>query len=196
MDEENRLDPPVPPPKPHDIYLCSPINMLVGFTIAMGAILGVLITEIMAFGFYIGAFILFWIAEVFSPDNMFTRLFHSIFMMAYSICSLADSICLLTSVLVTELLAGVCWLVSILFAGVWMANHWHQYIRRICHVIRGAFRSPFEKPPRHFALLCMTSFTGTAVEAQTTNTDVHQASIPDSEVTAYEVYDYPDPSGK
>lgn len=154
-DDETEECNPVPPQKPHYIYLCSPINMLVGTALALGAILGVLITEILAFAFYIVAFLMYWIARLFNPDNMFTAVFHSIFMLLYSACSLADSVCLLTSVLVTELLAGTCWIVTNPISGIWMANHWHQYIRRVCHYIRYAFRSPFEQPPRHFADLCM-----------------------------------------
>jgi hypothetical protein len=147
---------PVPPPnKPPCILLCSPVDLFAGILVTFHAILGVLICEILAFAFYLVAALFYWLAKPFGPPNACTGIFYSFLMIFYYSFAMADSICLLTSVLVTEVVACVGWLVSVCFGGIWRANHWHQYIRRICHLLRWALRSPCTNPPRHFARCCM-----------------------------------------
>jgi hypothetical protein len=142
------------PRKPHWLCLCSPIDMLVGIILVAHAFLGVLICELLAFSFYLVAFILYWIAKIFDPPNVITGILYSFFMALYYGFALGDSVCLFCSVIVTEILAGAGWFVTLLFGGIWMANHRHQYIRRTCHLIRWAFRSPFSEPKRHFSMFC------------------------------------------
>lgn len=149
--------------------------MIVGICITANAILGVLICEITAFCFYLVAFIMYWIAKIFDPPNAFTGILYSFFMIFYYGFAIGDSACLLASVLVTEVLASSCWLVSVMFGGIWMANRWHQYIRRTCHLIRWAFRAPFSEPPRHFSMCCLGAreteeeFPESTVEAEVVN---------------------------
>jgi hypothetical protein len=142
------------PPLPHWSLLCSPFDLLTGFLITSLAILACLICEILAFFIYLVA-VCFWvIAQLFDPPNVFTGLFYSLFMIIYYSFALVDSIVLLTSVFVTEVLAGTEWIVSLLFGGIWRANRWHQFIRRTCHAIRRAFSKPFHGEPRRHSVMC------------------------------------------
>lgn len=147
---------PPSPHRPHCILLCSPIDMIGGIFVTCFAIMGVLLCEGVALLIYLVAASLYWIAKIFDPPNAFTGMFYSFFMIFYFAFALADSIVLLASVLVTECVACAGWLLSVLLGGIMAANTWHQYIRRICHLIRWGFRGSCAKPPRHFAMCCMT----------------------------------------
>jgi len=136
--------------------VCSPVDTFAGVMNLGFALMGVVLTESFAlFLCYIPAFILYHIANLFSPPNVLTGLFYSFFMIFYYACALGDSICLLASVLVTEIVAACGYLVSLCTGGVLMARFWHQYIRRVCHGIRIALRNKlyFSNPTRDF-LLC------------------------------------------
>jgi hypothetical protein len=164
--------------------------MLVGTILIAHAFLGVLICELLAFSFYIVAFIFYWIAKMFDPPNAITGILYSFFMILYYGFALGDSISLFCSVIVTEILAVVGWFVTFLFGGIWMANYRHQYIRRTCHLIRSAFRAPFSEPKRHFSMFCLSDdgvveLPEPTIEAQVV---VHETDIiPGGEPGAYQV---------
>ena len=56
------------------------------------------------------------------------------------VCLLVDALILLTSIFVTEILALTSRLLTCLSGGCSSGKRWHQYIRRICHLFRWAWR--------------------------------------------------------
>lgn len=65
---------------------------------------------------------------------------HFIFMPVLVILLCVDALLLALSVLLAELMACLAWCVCSLFGGFKVADGWRQYIRRICHLSRWAFR--------------------------------------------------------
>jgi len=179
--------------KPHAICLCNPIETFVALLVILTTLLVVVVCEIVALSLYLVAFIFYWIAKLFDPPNPFTGIFYSFFMVLYHVFMLCDSVCLLSSVCVSESCALVCWPVSLLLGGIWAANQRHQYIRRNCHLIRWAFRAHFSEPPRHFcSFLSSESQDGTsahetvtAMVRNQTVTEIKEATVVvDGEVQA------------
>lgn len=84
----------------------------------------------------------------------------------------ADAVVLITSVLVTELIAGISFMVCALFGGAKAASNWHQYIRKLCHLSRWAFRDFHKgwKPKRILAKDAESEPTGKSV-AQSASQD-------------------------
>ena len=146
----------MPPAMPHWFFFCSPIEGLVSIILMIATFVGILVCEAAAMALYVVAFIFYWIAKFFNPPNALTGILYSLLLVIYYTLALGDSVCLLASVLITEILAGTDWLVACLFGGIWIANHRHQFIRRTCHHIRWAFRAPFSEPPRHFSMFCLS----------------------------------------
>ena len=134
---------------PHACVLCSPIVLIIGGFLSLSAVLTVTIMELVATCFYLVSAVFFHMSKCLSPPNVFTGLLYSLFTMLYWTFALVDSILLVTSVFVTELLAGAAFLLAFIFGGVLTARNWHQYIRRTCHLARWASRSGFSNPPRH-----------------------------------------------
>lgn len=133
---------------------CNPIDSFVGSILSLTAILAVL-------GLETGAFLVYYLAAGFwkaakgmGHYNIVTWIFYHIFMLVHWSLSIVDSSLLLGSVVTVELVAGVCYILSLLFAGFDKAARWHQYIRRTCHTLRWAFRSQSSSPPRHFCGHC------------------------------------------
>lgn len=67
--------------------------------------------------------------------------FCALFLMLATIFMLVDCILLLVSVLVSESLALITCLLCVLCGGCGAGASWHQYIRKLCHLTRWAFRS-------------------------------------------------------
>jgi len=63
-------------------------------------------------------------------------------MPVYCSLMLADSLCLLLSVLIAEVLAGIAWFLTGMFSlgRCDVAMAWHQYVRKLCHMTRWAIR--------------------------------------------------------
>lgn len=137
-------------------YRCSPLDMIVGFSLSFSAILTVAMMEFIATVIYMVSALFYQMATALSPPNIFTGIFYSIFLFTYSVFALVDSVLLVTSIVVTEFLAGTAFILSICLGGISMAFMWHQYIRRTCHLARWAFRSPFTSPHRHL-VFCGTN---------------------------------------
>jgi hypothetical protein len=53
---------------------------------------------------------------------------------------IVDSILLLSSIIVSESLAFTAYIINSILSCCTNGNHWHQYIRKVCHLIRWAFR--------------------------------------------------------
>lgn len=68
---------------------------------------------------------------------------------------LVDLILLVICILVTEILAGVSLLLTSLSGNCSSGQKWHQYIRRICHLFRWAWRQTHSNlEPKRFAPSC------------------------------------------
>jgi hypothetical protein len=137
--------------QPHFCYRCSPIDIILGFSLALSAFLTVGMMEFFAVVVYTIGAVFFHMATALAPPNLFTGLFYSLFMLLYYGFALVDSILLVTSIFVIELLAAISFILTMCF-GVNVASSCHQYIRRTCHLARWAYRSPFTSPPRQ--ILC------------------------------------------
>jgi hypothetical protein len=135
---------------PHFCLRCSPLDLTVGVSFALIALLTTLVLEVTACSFYVVAAIFYGLAKPCDPPNVFTGMLYSIFMLNYWIFALIDSLLLLISVLFTELLAIAAFCMSICLGGILMALYWHQCIRRVCHMTRWASRRGCSNPPRHF----------------------------------------------
>jgi len=119
----------------------------VSFTIAaVASTVGIEITAALVFVIAVG---FYRIADFCKrKENIFMLFWYSIFHLVYAVFSLTDVILITLSVFVSEVLAGVGWM-FIALAG----NHgsWHQYIRKMCHLTRWAFRdfhSSWKDPKR------------------------------------------------
>ncbi|KAL3941787.1 MAG: hypothetical protein SGBAC_003903 [Bacillariaceae sp.] len=149
--------------RPHYCLRCSPVDTFVGVITTFHAILITLILEFTAIIFYFVAAFFYHIAQAIGPNNMFTGFFYCFFMVMYFTFATVDSALLLGSVLGAETCSFVGWIVGCLFGGIWVANKRHQFVRRVCHRIRWAFRHKHLEPPRTF---CKQSQVGTELEAQ------------------------------
>ena len=133
---------------------CNPIDSLVGCCLSLSATLTVVALETVAFLIYGVAAGVWNLAKSMEPPNIFTGLLYCIFMLVYWALAIVDSSLLLASVLTVEIVAGACYILSLLFGGCDKAASWHQYIRRTCHMMRWAFRSRYVTPSRHFYGCC------------------------------------------
>lgn len=133
---------------PHYLLNCSPIDVLVGSLTTFHAILGTVIMELVALIIYFIAAFFYHCAKAMGRTNLLNGFLYSLCMILYFSFALADSILLCSSVLVTEILDMTGWLLGCLFGGVLVANLRHQFVRRICHHIRWAFRRHHLDPPR------------------------------------------------
>lgn len=135
----------------HCCKICSPVSLAFAVLIGGPAVLGVLICEIVALLlFYLPAKIFYCISEALAPPNCCTCLFYCIFRVLYSVWSFCDSIVLVVSVVVAEIVALAAFLVGFCTGGALWARRLQQQIRRICHGIRVFFRKTNTRPSRHF----------------------------------------------
>mmetsp|Transcript_1253 Transcript_1253/g.1887 ORF Transcript_1253/g.1887 Transcript_1253/m.1887 type:complete len:296 (+) Transcript_1253:152-1039(+) len=170
---------------------CSPIGMLVGCVMSAAAILNVLICELISFLFYGMAAFAYRTAKSFQEDgdqtidNGWSMIAHSFLLIFYYSFAMVDALILVViSVFTTEILAAITWIVTILFfvGDVDKADQWHQYIRRTCHHIRWAFRSPCQDPARsHF---CSTKNQSDKNEEDELETVEDQLVISDTSTSA------------
>ncbi|KAG7359020.1 hypothetical protein IV203_015609 [Nitzschia inconspicua] len=139
--------------KPSFCMTCSPIALFAGFMVYSQALLGVLLCEFCAFFLcHLPAALFFHVASAFSPPNVCTGVLYSVCMVIYCCFALCDSIVLLVSVLVTEVLAMTAFFVCAFTGGIICGQFWHQQVRRMCHGVRIVFRRKASgNPPRHFS---------------------------------------------
>jgi len=146
---------PVPPPARQEDLLhyclrCNPMDMMLGLSTTFFAILWTFIFELIELIFYFVAALFYHIAQSLGPGNIFTGFFYSFFMIMYFAFATVDSSLLLGSVVGAEVCIFVGWILGCLFGGIWVANKRHQFVRRVCHRIRWAFRNKKSEPPRTF----------------------------------------------
>ncbi|CAB9518260.1 expressed unknown protein [Seminavis robusta] len=152
--------PPPPPvftgtgtePSPNVSNQSMGLDLIVGCILSWTTILIVASLELTGWLIYFCAAGCWKVTKCMEPPNVFTGLIYSIFGLVYWVLALVDSILLLVSVLVSELMAGICFLLSTMIGGCELAGRWHQYIRKTCHKARWAFRSKLicKDPPRIF----------------------------------------------
>ena len=114
------------------------------------------------FGMELSAMVVFVIAAAFyntadfckRQNNIFMCFWWAVFGLVYMALKITDSILLIVSVFVAELLASLGFLLTAMSGN--QGSAWHQYIRKLCHLTRWAFRDLhdtwWEKPKREFPL--------------------------------------------
>jgi len=135
---------------PHFCLRCNPVDTLVGMIFIFTTLLISFTLETIAFSFYLTGALFYKTAKAMEPLNIISALIYPFFMIFYSIFSLTDNILLLSSVLTTEVLNICSWSFGVIFGGILVADHRHQFTRRACHHLRWAFRREFVNPPRTF----------------------------------------------
>jgi hypothetical protein len=138
-------------------------STLLGGSLTIGAVsatfgleLGAAIVYLLAAAFY-NLFRLIHEASsesILRPCALPVYFFCALFLTLATIFMFVDCILLLLSVFVSELLALITFLLCLLFGGCGAGAAWHQYIRKLCHLTRWAFRSFHKgwKPERGFVL--------------------------------------------
>jgi len=120
---------------------CSPLGILFGILISLPTTMIVLCLEMVAlFICHFPSVVFFHIAHAISPPNCCTGVFYAIFLLLYYLFSFVDSILLLVSILVTEVLAIVALILGFFTGGIIWSHYLHQHIRRLCHGVRIVFR--------------------------------------------------------
>lgn len=132
-----------------NLYSCSPVELIIGFSVGVSAFGTVFGMELAAFAMYFVSSIFYHLAQLMKRGPMvITGFFFGLFSGLYYIFAGVESLLLFISVFISELLAGICCGVCCFFVGCSRASLWHQYIRRTCHLIRWAFRQTSLSSPR------------------------------------------------
>mmetsp|Transcript_24274 Transcript_24274/g.45187 ORF Transcript_24274/g.45187 Transcript_24274/m.45187 type:complete len:339 (+) Transcript_24274:66-1082(+) len=148
-------DPPAVGSRPSFCMTCSPVNLFFGCLVSFHAFLGVLLCEMFALALcHFPAALFYRAAQIFEPPNVCTGIIYSVLMLIYYSLSFCDSIVLMVSVLIVEVIANVGFLVGFLTGGFLWGRYWHQQVRRMCHSIRVMCRKSADNPPRHFMFCC------------------------------------------
>jgi hypothetical protein len=138
--------------RPHFCRVCSPIVLITGGALAIAAFLSANVVEIIASCMYYLSAAFFYMSKCLSKPKVKTLCLYTLFQLLYHVFAVVDSILLMTSVLITEILAASTFALIIIFGGHLAACTWHQNIRRTCHVTRQYHRKTCN-PPRHFVCL-------------------------------------------
>jgi hypothetical protein len=130
---------------------CSPLDLLIGSILTVVLVTTVVALEITALIIYAFEFVFYRLADCCSPPNLATLWLYSIVGLLYGIFAMIDSILLLVSVGISELVAAMQFCLSFCFGGCSFAGRWHQSLRRTAHLIRVWFwfRFPCKNPKRH-----------------------------------------------
>ena len=157
---------------------CSPLGILFGLLISLPTMVVVLCLEMVALLiYYFPSVVFFHTARAISPPNCCTGIFYAIFLLLYYIFSFVDSILLLVSILVSEVLAIVASILGFFTGGIMWSHYLHQHIRRLCHGIRIVFRQNScccccqNNPPRN--KLFRKNCCGEATTNEDKDTDDH-----------------------
>jgi hypothetical protein len=138
---------------PNFIYL----DVIFGFPLTLAAGISTFSLELtgsivyfMAVGFWYAASLL-----PLSSTGPLLWIFYFIFLLLSGIFMMLDALFLILSVCLTELFAIVGGGLTFLTGGVKSAISWHQYIRRLCHLYRWAWRNSQSTltPNRSFPLI-------------------------------------------
>jgi hypothetical protein len=126
------------------------MTVLLGGTMALVAVIS-------AFAIELVAAIIYCLAVGFhhlAPAGEVAICLRAIILLIVQILMVTDAILLTSNVLLTEVLGVTCWLLCAIFGGCEVGAAWHQYIRKICHLTRWAFRGFHEgmQPVRVFPI--------------------------------------------
>jgi len=158
---------------PHFCLRCNPVDMGLGILSTVVAISITFVMELTALIVYFVGASFFRIAEAIGPPRLFTACLRNFFMILYFAFAMVDSALLLSSVVAAESCGMVGWIASCLLGGIWIANRRHQFVRRICHRIRWAFRHSKLEPPRTFCTKGPVVGTETIMAADARRTENH-----------------------
>jgi len=141
--------PQMPPWRKSNLF-----EMIFGITFTIAAVAS-------TFGVELAAALVFVVAATFynvaafckRQNNIFMYFWWAVFGLVYVVLQVTDAILLTVSVFVAELLAALGCLMT--FVSGHQGLQWHQYIRKLCHLTRWAFRdfhSSWEFPKRTYPL--------------------------------------------
>lgn len=152
------------------------IDLVIGGLLALCAFTTTIKIEITAFLIYGLAVAFNNVAEKACGRSTPLLIFRSIFLLLAGVFMFVDSVLLLVSVLVTEILGALALFLCALFGGTRSSTEWQQFIRRTCHLTRWGFRSCLVKanwkPDRIFPIpesVESSSFSGFQQQASTTD---------------------------
>jgi hypothetical protein len=113
---------------------------LFGLCMALAAVSATFSIDLCAAIIYVLAAGFYKTAELCKESSIFLLPFYGIFHFVYSVLTFVDAILLALSVFMSELLAGIGWALTVCAGGFQKGMDWHQYIRKLCHLTRWAFR--------------------------------------------------------
>ena len=138
------------------------IEIIFGLSMTIAAVVGTLLFEIATMIVYIIATVLYEVAKKFQRNHSLCLGFvlhvcaFSFILTAYSIM-LVDVSLFICSIIIAEILAITGGIVNVLLSFGERGMIWHQYIRRMCHLTRWAFRDVYpstEKEPKRTFPYC------------------------------------------
>lgn len=121
------------------------LESAIGIPLMIGAVAATALTELGALLVYGTAVAMHAFALKCKQTNcgvfsFIPQLLYFIFELHVAVLMLCDYILLISSVIISESLAFSCWMVNSILSCFRCGMPWHQYIRRVCHVTRWAFR--------------------------------------------------------
>ena len=123
------------------------LAIVIGLTFTLVSILSTAATELAAIVVYLLAAAFYQAAETCKcgdGKNSLTPLllFYAIFQLVVAMLMVVDAVLLALSIFVAELLGFLCWVSATIFGcSLSTGLYWHQYIRKLNHFMRWAFRS-------------------------------------------------------
>ena len=128
------------------------MDILLGSSLAIAAVCSTYALELGASVVYSHACVFYYLSQKCNDIGVMLYLFYGIFFLVAVILLAIDSTLLVVSVVGAELLANLAFLLCFIFGGPRVASEWKQYIRRICHLTRWAFRGCFQKENKFWIL--------------------------------------------
>ncbi|KAG7344126.1 hypothetical protein IV203_022134 [Nitzschia inconspicua] len=131
------------------------IDLVLGFVLAFCAWITTVKLEVTAFVVYAMAAFFHVLAEKVFGQTSATLLCKSIFSIVTAVLMIVDSVLIMVSVLVTEIMGALALILCTVFGGPRSGTEWHMFIRRTCHLTRWGFRSCMTmgwKPERIFPI--------------------------------------------
>lgn len=146
-------------------YGCFGLEGFIGLSLTFSAVLAAFTIEMCSALVYCLAAFFYWIR----PSHRFFTWLGVVFMLIAQMLLLVDAVLLSANVLVTEIIAFVACLCTACFGWSYVAGHtWHMYVRKVCHLTRGAFRGFHEgwQPERIFPIEILFPANATVQQAQ------------------------------
>jgi hypothetical protein len=149
---------------PASLMICftSPLGGVVGVSLFLASVATTLALEIAAGALYMVASLFYIVGNNSAAALPYTTLLYMLCAFIAAILLMVDTIlCVWVSVLVTELLAAATGFICSFLGGLETGMAWHQYIRKINHLMRWAIRTTSAKwlcpffPSRHIGSLLL-----------------------------------------